>query len=259
MKYIAFLSFGKDSIAQLIKIKELGLPLDEVVYVDIRYTPEISGEHPIMAEWIPTAEKIIKEKLGITVKHLAAQYSFREYFYRKKEKGDHKGEIYGFPFVRGAWCNSRMKLDVIKKYENSLNDEITEYVGIAFDEVGRMDDLLARSTKKLHKRSVLFELEITEKDAFDICAPYNLISPIYKSHATRTRSNIKKITKAKRQSLPRTGASSKRRLLRRRAAGLPQLSTEKVISRIGRLARLRTTTERATMPHYLPPPPSRPY
>lgn len=183
MKYIAFLSFGKDSIAQLIKIKELGLPLDEVVYVDIRYTPEISGEHPIMAEWIPTAEKIIKEKLGITVKHLAAQYSFREYFYRKKEKGDHKGEIYGFPFVRGAWCNSRMKLDVIKKYENSLNDEITEYVGIAFDEVGRMDDLLARSTKKLHKRSVLFELEITEKDAFDICAPYDLISPIYKSHA----------------------------------------------------------------------------
>ncbi len=49
MKHIAFLSFGKDSIAQLIKIKELGLPLDEVVYVDIRYTPEISGEHPIMA------------------------------------------------------------------------------------------------------------------------------------------------------------------------------------------------------------------
>lgn len=40
MKHIAFLSFGKDSIAQLIKIKELGLPLDEVVYVDIRYTPE---------------------------------------------------------------------------------------------------------------------------------------------------------------------------------------------------------------------------
>lgn len=79
------MSFGKDSIAQLIKIKELGLPLDEVVYVDIRYTPEISGEHPIMAEWIPTAEKIIKEKLGITVKHLAAQYSFREYFYRKKK------------------------------------------------------------------------------------------------------------------------------------------------------------------------------
>ena len=115
MKHIAFLSFGKDSIAQLIKIKELGLPLDEVVYVDIRYTPEISGEHPIMAAWIPTAEKIIKEKLGYTVKRLSAQYSFREYFYRKKQKGAHVGEIYGFPFQVGAWRNSRLKLDVIKQ------------------------------------------------------------------------------------------------------------------------------------------------
>lgn len=183
MKYIAFLSFGKDSIAQIIKIKELGLPLDEVVYVDIRFTREISGEHPIMAAWIPTAEKIIKEKLGITCKHLSAQYTFKEYFYREKSKGTHKGEIYGFPFVRGAWCNSRMKLDVIKKYENSLHDEITEYVGIAYDEPDRMNGLAARSTEKIHKCSVLFENKITEKDAFDICAPYDLVSPIYKTHA----------------------------------------------------------------------------
>lgn len=179
MKHIAFLSFGKDSIAQLIKIKELGLPLDEVVYVDIRYTPEISGEHPTMAAWIPTAEKIIKEKLGYTVKHLSAKYSFREYFYRKKQKGAHVGEIYGFPFQIGAWCNSRLKLDVIKQYENSLHDEITEYIGIAADEVERMFSLRARATDKLHKRSVLYENGITERDAFDICKPYDLVSPIY--------------------------------------------------------------------------------
>ena len=43
MKYIAFLSFGKDSLAQIIKIKELQLPLDEVVYVDIRFDKDISG------------------------------------------------------------------------------------------------------------------------------------------------------------------------------------------------------------------------
>lgn len=104
MKHIAFLSFGKDSIAQLIKIKELGLPLDEVVYVDIRYTPEISGEHPIMAAWIPTAEKIIKEKLGYTVKHLSAQYSFREYFYRKSKKAHTSGKftVSRFKSARGA-------------------------------------------------------------------------------------------------------------------------------------------------------------
>lgn len=40
MKYIASCSFGKDSLAMIIKIKELGLPLNEVFYVDIRFDDE---------------------------------------------------------------------------------------------------------------------------------------------------------------------------------------------------------------------------
>ncbi len=49
MKYIASCSFGKDSLAMIIKIKELNLPLDEVFYVDIRFNNEsYSGEMPLM-------------------------------------------------------------------------------------------------------------------------------------------------------------------------------------------------------------------
>lgn len=70
MKYIASLSFGKDSLAMLIKIKELGLPLDEVIYCDIRFNEQLSGEMPKMANFIPKAEKILKDKYGIEVKHL---------------------------------------------------------------------------------------------------------------------------------------------------------------------------------------------
>lgn len=44
MKYIASCSFGKDSLAMIIKIKELGLPLDEVIYCDIRFDNNISGK-----------------------------------------------------------------------------------------------------------------------------------------------------------------------------------------------------------------------
>ena len=62
MKYVASLSFGKDSMAMLIKIKELGLPLDEVIYVDIMFDDDISGETPEMASFITKAEKILKEK-----------------------------------------------------------------------------------------------------------------------------------------------------------------------------------------------------
>ena len=51
------LSFGKDSMATLILAAEQGIPIDRVIYCDIQFNDEISGEHPIMAEWIPTAEQ----------------------------------------------------------------------------------------------------------------------------------------------------------------------------------------------------------
>lgn len=57
MKYIASLSFGKDSLAQIILIKRLGLPLDDVIYCDIRYTRELSGEMPEMARSIRRRRK----------------------------------------------------------------------------------------------------------------------------------------------------------------------------------------------------------
>ena len=44
------LSFGKDSMATLILAAEQGIPIDRVLYVDIKFNDEISGEHPIMAE-----------------------------------------------------------------------------------------------------------------------------------------------------------------------------------------------------------------
>lgn len=79
-KYVASCSFGKDSLAMIIKIKELGLPLDEVIYVDIMFDDNISGETPEMACFIEKAEKILKEKFDINVTHLRG-VTFKEQFY----------------------------------------------------------------------------------------------------------------------------------------------------------------------------------
>ena len=46
MKYIASCSFGKDSLATIILAKEHGEPLDEIVYVEVMFDREISGEQP---------------------------------------------------------------------------------------------------------------------------------------------------------------------------------------------------------------------
>ena len=173
MKYIASLSFGKDSLAMLIKIKELGLPLDEVIYCDIRFDDNISGEMPLMAEFIPKAEKILKEKFDIEVKHLRG-VTFKEQFYKIKQRGKHIGDNYGFPYTISAWCNDRLKMQPIKKYLNSFKEPIIQYVGIAYDEPERYEKL----NYETHI-APLYDLKITEKEAMEICKEHGLLSPIY--------------------------------------------------------------------------------
>jgi 3'-phosphoadenosine 5'-phosphosulfate sulfotransferase (PAPS reductase)/FAD synthetase len=174
-KYIASVSFGKDSLAMLIKIKELGLPLDEVIYVDIMFDDNISGETPEMASFITKAEKILKEKFNIEVTHLKG-ITFKEQFYKVKQRGNHIGDNYGFPYTIGAWCNDRLKMQPIKEYLRKQKEQVIQYVGIAYDEPKRYE----RLNHQTHI-APLYDLKITEKEAMEICEKYDLVSPIYKT------------------------------------------------------------------------------
>ena len=175
MKYVASLSFGKDSMAMLIKIKELGLPLDEVIYVDIMFDDDTSGETPEMASFITKAEKILKEKFNVEVTHLRG-VTFKEQFYKVKQRGKHIGDNYGFPYTIGAWCNDRLKMQPIKEYMRRQKEQIIQYVGIAYDEPERYE----RLNHETHI-APLYDLKITEKEAMEICKKYDLLSPIYKT------------------------------------------------------------------------------
>ncbi|HBH2286683.1 TPA: reductase, partial [Clostridioides difficile] len=68
-----------------------------------------------------------------------------------------KGQIWGFPYTLGAWCNSRLKLAPANKYFNSIGEH-KRYIGIAFDEPNRY--------KRLEKNCIapLYEAKMTEKD-----------------------------------------------------------------------------------------------
>ena len=174
------LSFGKDSMATLILAAEQGVPIDHVMYCEIKFNDEISGEHPLMAEWIPTAEKRLKELFGITVDHTYCGFTFYDKFYKKMTKGKYIGSIKGFPLVQGAWCNS-MKVIASMKYYKQFNEPVFEIMGIAYDETKRWERALERGTKNRIPRSLLVEQKITEQDAFRICEKYDLLSPIYTS------------------------------------------------------------------------------
>lgn len=172
------LSFGKDSMATLILAAEQGIPIDRVMYCDIRFSDEISGEHPLMAEWIPSAEKRLKELFGITVDHAYSGVSFYEQFYNVIQKGKYTGYLYGFPLTLKPWCNDRLKLKAANKYLSRFED-ITQFLGIAYDEPVRWERMLKKQTDKRKFRSLLVEQKLTEQDAFEICKKYDLLAPMY--------------------------------------------------------------------------------
>lgn len=164
----------------LLKIKELNLPLNEVIFVEVMYDAETSGLHPKQLAFIEEARQKLELDYNIKIRHLKALKSYKEQFYTVKQKGNRKGEIYGFPYVVGAWCNARLKVDVINRYLSGLKKEyeVVQYVGIAVDEPSRI---------KTEPNIIypLVDLNITEEEAKNICIQNGLYSPLYNSTINR--------------------------------------------------------------------------
>ena len=169
-------------MATLILAIENSIPIDRVIYCDIKFSPDISGEHPVMAAWIPTAEKRLHDLFGISVEHIYSGVSFCEQFYTKKKRigTKHYGDIYGFPYIISAWCNRVLKTDAVSRYLRQFGKQpVTQFVGIAYDEPKRWLRMNSKQTHLRKYRSLLVEHRLTEQDAFSICQNYGLLSPLY--------------------------------------------------------------------------------
>ncbi len=174
MEYILSLSYGKDSLACLGAIEELGLPLDRIIHAEIWATKTIPADLPPMIEFKRKADKLIKDRYGITVEHVSADVTYEDVFYRITKphgKSINSGRINGFPMIRSAWCNSKLKVKAL----NKIDKNAVSYIGIAYDEPKRFKVF---SDKKI---SPLVMAEWTEKICYDWCDENNLLSPIYNS------------------------------------------------------------------------------
>ena len=122
-QYVLSLSYGKDSLACLEAIRILGLPLDRIVHAEVWATDTIPADLPPMVEFKKKADEIILKRYGIVVEHICAvererPLSFEGQFYTIRWNKKIGGEcIYGFPMVRGPWCNSKLKLAALKRIE----------------------------------------------------------------------------------------------------------------------------------------------
>lgn len=173
-EHILSLSYGKDSMACLGAIEQLGWPLDRIVTADVWATETIPADLPPMVEFKAHVDQTIKERWGIEVEHVRGRYTYEQAFYRVFGGGKRPGTIYGWPYQRGPWCNSRLKQNVLAR----LPRDSVQYIGIAADEPSRFHTLSET------KRSPLVELGWTEADCRQWCEENNLLSPIYTT-ATR--------------------------------------------------------------------------
>lgn len=177
MEHILSLSYGKDSLACLGAIEALGWPLDRIVHAEVWATDTIPADLPPMVEFKVKADRIIKERWGIEVDHRRAKVTYEEQFYKVLEcKTTSALHIYGFPIVKGEWCNSRLKMAALPKIKG---DDIS-YLGIAADEPER----IARHLVKTDVKMPLVEAGWTESMCRKWCEENDLLSPIYTT-ATR--------------------------------------------------------------------------
>ena len=108
-EYVLSLSYGKDSLACLFAIEQLGWPLDRIIHAEVWATDDIPADPPPMVEFKAKADKIIKERWGIEVEHLCAvrngeKLTYEKLFYHVPKRKTDGGGNTGFPFTIGSWC-----------------------------------------------------------------------------------------------------------------------------------------------------------
>lgn len=174
-EYVLCLSYGKDSLACLGAIEALGLPLDRIFHAEVWATDSIPADLPPMVEFKARADKIIKDRYGITVEHYRSRWTFDEAFHlirgESGRRSKHAGAIRGWPMTRGNWCLQYLKTSALNAAKPG--PDTVQYIGIACDEPGRFGTLSA------NKRSPLVEIGWTEAECMKWCVANDLVSPIY--------------------------------------------------------------------------------
>ncbi len=175
MKHIASFSGGKDSTASIILAHEHEEPLDLIIFSEVMFDKNISGELPEHIEFIKKSCIPLFESWGYKVKILHSNLTYMDIFLREPTRGKRFGSglITGFPMAGRCQINRSVKVEPIKKFLKEFNEEFIQYIGIAKDEPKRLARL------KENQISLLAKYGYTEQMALELCEKYNLLSPIY--------------------------------------------------------------------------------
>ena len=172
--YIASFSGGKDSLATIILAHENNEPLDEIIFSEVMFDKNISGEYPEQMDFIKNKCAPLFEKWGYKFTILHSDKTYMDCFNHVCVKGKTKGMKKGF--VMSGHCDVQRdcKLRPIREYLKKKHD-LVQYIGLAIDEPKRLE----RLHKEENKISLLEKYGYTEEMAMQKCKEYDLVSPVY--------------------------------------------------------------------------------
>lgn len=181
MKYIASCSGGKDSVATVILAHENKEPLDLIVFSEVMFDENVSGELPEHIDFVKDKLFPMFERWGYKTKILRSDKTYMDCFYHVVKRSSKKNRIGKYKgFVMSGRCDVQRdcKLRPIKNFYKNYPYEYRQYIGIAVDEEKRLKRL------KENQISLLEKYGLTEEMAKKKCEQYGLLSPIY-SFSTR--------------------------------------------------------------------------
>lgn len=175
MKYIAACSGGRDSVATLIIAKIKNEPLDEVVYCEVMFDKDTSGEVPEHREFVyKTLKPWVERELKVPFTIVRSEKTYVDCFNHRLCRGKYEGKIHGFAIPGMCLINRDCKIPPIKKYWKSKGEDVTQYIGIEAEEEKRLARLAPGK-----EVSLLDKYGITRKEATKLCHEYGLYSPTY--------------------------------------------------------------------------------
>lgn len=176
MKYIASFSGGKDSTASVILAHENNEPLDLIIFSEVMFDKETSGELPEHIDFIKNKCIPLFKAWGYEIKILHSDLTYMDIFMREPTRGKRFGSglITGFPMSGLCQINRSVKVLPITKFLKDYDNDFIQYIGIATDEPKRLKRL-----ENTNKISLLAKYGYTEQMAYDLCEKYGLLSPIY--------------------------------------------------------------------------------
>ena len=180
MAFVASISYGKDSLAMLEVIHRRSLPLDRIITVDEWATDTVRAVLPEVMQFQRRADAEIVKRYGREVEHVRSPHTFESLFY--SEMTDHSkraGQLRGWPFQRGCWANSFLKIEPFRK---AVGRHDVQYIGIAANEVARIAHHARPSSRRM-KAMPLVDAGWTESDCMAWCRTAGLLSPVYTSFA----------------------------------------------------------------------------